>query len=242
MRKLLAIAISAAWLSSASPLLAVSLGEQFGNGAAHVGLHGGTLGAGVNAGYDFSNDLALRGLVNYFNLDYEKEKGGNEYDGELDLRSFGLVLDWHPFWGAFRMSGGAFLNDNQVSASTEGMALGIGMGEYDADLNFRMDFEKVAPYLGIGWTSGRGRSGLTFTADIGALFRSSPRVTASGRASGCEFAVSKDGNADVDCSGVPGVVEGELKSNLEQEHRELRDDLDKLNVYPVVSFGASYRF
>ena len=108
MRKLVAFAVSAAWLSSASPLSAASLGEQFGNGAAHVGLHGGTLGLGVNAGYDFSNDLAIRGLVNYFNLDFEKEKAGNKYDGELDLRSVGLVLDWHPFWGAFRVSAGPF--------------------------------------------------------------------------------------------------------------------------------------
>ena len=127
-RKLVAFAVSAAWLSSASPLSAASLGEQFGNGAAHVGLHGGTLGLGVNAGYDFSNDLAIRGLVNYFNLDFEKEKAGNEYDGELDLRSVGLVLDWHPFWGAFRLSGGAFLNNNQVSASAESVRAGLDIG------------------------------------------------------------------------------------------------------------------
>lgn len=242
MRKLVTIAISAAWLSFASPLLAVSLGERFGNGATHVGLHGGTLGVGVHAGYDFSNDLAIRGLVNYFNLDFDKEKAGNEYDGELDLRSLGLVVDWHPFWGAFRMSGGAFLNENQLSASTEGMDLGIGLREYDADLNFRMEFEKVAPYLGIGWTSGRGRSGLTFTADIGALFRSSPQVSLSGRTDDCEFTVSKDGNADVDCQGMLGVMAGELSSDLEQEHGELRDDLDKLKIYPVISLGLSYRF
>ena len=242
MRTLVTIAISAAWLSSASPLLAVSMGERFGNGATHAGLHSGTLGVGVHAGYDFSKDLALRGLINYFNLDFEKEKAGNEYEGELDLRSMGMVVDWHPFWGAFRMSGGAFLNGSRLSASTQGMALGIGEGEYDADLSFRMEFKKAAPYLGIGWTSGRGGDGLTFTTDIGALFRASPRISASGQADGCEFAVSRDGNADVDCEGAAGIVAGELSSNLEQEHRELRDALDKLKIYPVISIGLSYRF
>ena len=243
MRKLVTIAISAAWLSSASPLLAASLGERFGNGAAHVGLHGGTLGVGMYGGYDYSKDLAIRGLVNYFNLDFEKEKAGNEYDGELDLRSMGLVVDWHPFWGAFRMSGGVFLNDSRLSASTQGEALGIGGGNYKADLNFRMEFEKAAPYLGIGWTSGRGGDGLSFTADIGALFRGSPRVSASGRTDDCGFTVSKDGNADVDCrQGVAGVVAGELSGNLEQEHQELSDALDEFNIYPVISLGLSYRF
>ena len=242
MRKLMTIAISAAWLSSASPLLAASLGEQFGNGAAHVGLHGGTLGVGVNAGYDFSNDLAIRGLVNYFNLDFDKEKAGNEYEGELDLRSMGLVVDWHPFWGAFRMSGGAFLNDNRISASTEGMAINIGDHEYPADLSFRMEFEKVAPYLGVGWTSGRGGSGLTFTADIGLLFRSAPKVSASGRIEGCDFTISRGGDADVDCSQVPGVPEVPREMDLELEHDALHDDLDKMKVYPVISLGVAYRF
>ena len=242
MRRFMAVAISAALLSSAFPLMAASLGEKLGNGAAYAGLHGGTLGVGVNAGYDISNDLAIRGLVNYFNLDFDKKKAGNEYKGEVDLRSVGLVLDWHPFWGAFRVSGGAFLNDNRLSASTEGVDLGIGLGEYNADLNFRMDFAKTAPYLGIGWTSGRGRGGLGFTADIGALIRSAPRVSANGQAEGCEFAVSSDGAAEVDCSGIAGVVAGELRNNLEREHRELREDLDKLKFYPVVSLGVSYRF
>ena len=242
MRRFMAVAISAALISSAFPLMAASLGEKLGNGAAYAGLHGGTLGAGVHAGYDISNDLAIRGLVNYFNLDFDKEKAGNEYKGEVDLRSVGLVLDWHPFWGAFRVSGGAFLNDNRLSASTEGVDLGIGLGEYDADLNFRMDFAKTAPYLGIGWTSGRGRGGLGFSADIGALIRSAPRVSASGRADGCEFSVSSDGAAEVDCSGIARVVAGELRNDLEREHRELREDLDKLKVYPVVSLGVSYRF
>ena len=237
----MAIAISAASLSFAAPLTAATLEDTLGNGAAYVGLHGGTLGLGVNAGYDFSNDLAIRGLVNYFTLDFDKEKAGNKYEGELDLRSLGLVLDWHPFWGAFRVTGGGFLNRNRLSASTQGVDLGIGLGTYDADLNFQMDFEKAVPYVGIGWTSGRGRGGLAFTADIGALFRSSPRVSASGQANGCQFSVSRDGDADV-CPGVAGRVAGDLRSDLEREHEELLDDLDKLKVYPVVSLGVSYRF
>ena len=247
MRRLMAIAISAASLSFAAPLTAATLEDTLGNGAAYVGLHGGTLGLGVNAGYDFSNDLAIRGLVNYFTLDFDKEKAGNKYEGELDLRSLGLVLDWHPFWGAFRVTGGGFLNRNRLSASTQGMDLGIGLGTYDADLNFQMDFEKAVPYVGIGWTSGRGRGGLAFTADIGALFRSSPRVSASGRALGgaieCEFSVSRDGDAEVHCP--DGRVPDELLklgSNLQDEHQQLLDDLDKLKVYPVVSLGVSYRF
>ena len=243
MRRLIALATLAALLWSAFPLMAQSPGDELDEDAAHVGLHAGTLGLGVNAGYDFSQDFAIRGLVNYFNLDFDEDWAGNEYDGELNLRSLGLMLDWHPFWGAFRLSGGAFLNNNRLSASTQGVALGIGRGEYDADLDFRMKFEKAAPYLGIGWTTGRDEEGLAFSADFGALFRSSPRVSASGRAAGCDFEVSREGDAEVDCSsGVASEVADELRTDLQREHRELRDDLDELKVYPVLSVGASYRF
>ena len=242
MHRLIAITISAALLSVMTPLMADTMAERFPNGGAYAGLHAGTLGTGVNVGFDFSKDFALRGLYNHFNLDFDETEAGNEYDGKLRLRSLGLVLDWHPFWGAFRVSGGGFLNKNKLSASTEGVDLGIGAGKYDANLDLRMKFEPLAPYLGIGWTSGRGRSGLAFAFDVGALFRSSPHVSASGRAEGCDFSVSESGEAEVDCSGVSGVVAGELESNLEREHRELRDDLDVLQVYPVLSLGVSYRF
>jgi len=236
------IAIWAALLSATTPLMAANLADRIGNGTAFGGLHAGTLGPGLHVGYDFSRDFAIRGFYNYFNLDFDKEKAGNEYEGEMKLRSFGLVGDWHPFWGALRISGGAILNGNRLSASTEGMDLGIGLGEYDAELDLRMDFERLAPYLGIGWTTGRDRGGLSFNVDIGAVVRSTPRVSATGRAEGCGFSISTGGDAEVDCSGVVGVLAEELSSNLEREHRELRDDLDKLKIYPVVSLGVSYRF
>ncbi len=242
MRKLVVIAAAAAWLCSAPSLLAASLGVPFGKGATQVGLHGGTLGVGMNAGYDFSKDIAIRGLVNYLSMDFDEKRAGNRYSGDLDMRSVGLVLDWHPFWGAFRVSGGAFLNGDQIKASTQGVTLGIGGGTYDADLSFRMEFDRTAPYLGIGWTTGRERSGLSISADVGALFRGSTRVSASGQAQGCGFTVSRDGSADVDCEGVPGVVAEELGDDLEQEHRELRGALDSLKIYPVISLGLSYRF
>ena len=238
MRRLFAISMSAALLLAVTPLMAVTMAERFGSGAAFAGLHAGTLGPGVNAGYDFSKDLTLRGLYNHFNLDFDKKRVGKEYEGKMRLRSLGLLLDWHPFWGAFRVSGGGFLNNNTLSASTEGKLLKIGSHEYqNVELDFRMDFERLAPYLGIGWTSGRGRGGLSFTADVGALLRSAPKVSASGRADGCDFSISTGGDVVV-CSGDPGVA----ASDLEEEHEKLRDDLDKLKVYPVISLGVSYRF
>lgn len=242
MRRLSAISISAALLFATIPLQAAGLADRFGEGSTYAGMHGGTLGVGVNAGYDFSKDLGVRGLYNHFNLDFDREKAGNEYDGKLKLRSLGLLLDWHPFWGTFRVSSGGFLNYNRLSASTEGMDLGIGGREYDAELDFRMQFKRFAPYLGIGWTTGRGRAGLSFGADVGAFFLSTPRVSASGRADGCSFSVSEGGEVEVDCSGAAGIDADELRGDLEREHRELRNDLDKWEVYPVVSIGVSYRF
>ena len=242
MRRFLATAVTLGLLSTTLPLQAASLAERFRDGAVHAGVHGSTLGLGLNAGYDFSKDLGVRGLANYFNLDFDEKEAGNEYEGKLKLRSTGALFDWHPFWGAFRLTGGALLNNNALSASTKGTSLGIGGHRYDAELDLRVKFERIAPYLGIGWTTGRGRSGLSFSADLGALFRSSPRISATGRAGACDFAVSNSGAAEVACPDGSSVIVDELRRDLEEEHDQLMDDLDKFELYPVLSLGISYRF
>ena len=233
-------------LLSTTSLAAGTLGGRYTDGSLNAGLHGGTLGLGINGGYDFSKNLAVRGLYNHFDWDYDKRYAGNRYDGKLKLQSFGVAFDWHPFSGAFRLSAGAFLNNNELSASARSDDLVIGNAPYsDANLDLRMDFDTLTPYLGIGWASGRGQPGLGITLDAGAFFQGSPAVSASGRAGGCDFSISRRGSADADCPGpgpVAGTLESVLESDLESEHRELADDLDDFKLYPVLSLGLSYRF
>ena len=208
---------------------------------ARAGAHVSTLGPGVFAAWDVSNAFAVRGLVNYFTYDLDREEAGIEYEVDLQLQSFGLMLDWHAFRNGFRVSGGAFVNRNEFSAMAKDAEIEIGAHRYNGVLDALIDFSSVAPYLGLGWSSGRGRSGLSVGIEAGVLFHGAPKLSATGMVTtagvGCNFSISEDGKATV-CS----ELLGELKDDLEAEHRELGDDLDSFKLYPVVSLSLSYRF
>ena len=101
-----------------------------------------------------------------------------------------------------------------------------------------MDFNDLAPYLGVGWSSNRGSAGFGFGAEIGALYQGAPRLSASGKIGDCAFSVPKSGKAEV-CNAPPGTA---LAADLEKEHKELRKSLKNFTIYPVASVSIFYRF
>ena len=205
-----------------------------------AGVQVSTLGLGVFAAWDVSNTFAVRGMVNYFGQDLDRHEAGIEYEVDLQLQSVGLILDWHAFRNSFRLSGGAFLNQNEFSGMAEGSDIEIGENEYSGVINALVDFDSVAPYLSLGWSSGRGRSGLSFGIEAGVLFQGTPKLSASGMVTEdgitCDFSVSEAGQA----TACPAL--GVLKVDLEAEHRELNDELESYQLYPVLSLSVSYRF
>ena len=209
-------------------------------GQVQAGAHVGTLGAGVNVGLDISEKFAARALFSTWGLDYEETESGNEFKGDLDLQTIGLVTDWHPFASGFRVTGGAFLNNNEISAVATGKELEFGEGEYDGRFDLLLDFERFAPYLGAGWTSGPiGDPGFSFSVDAGLLYQRAPRISGSGTVgNNCSFSISRGGDATVqNCNDVEG-----LQADLELEHTDLADELKDFEWYPVLSIGVSYRF
>ena len=240
--------LAALLCSVASVTLGVARANPLeGMGPVQIGVHGGTLGLGVNAGLDISEKFAARGMFNTFGLDYEETESGNEYKGDLDLQSIGLVTDWHPFAGGFRVTGGLFLNNNEVSATATERDLDIGGTMYDGEISMLLDFESIAPYFGAGWTSGPiGEPGFSFSVDAGLLYQSTPRISGSGRLMGtgpqssCSFSLSTGGHATL--TGCSGADFAALEDDLESEHAELSGELEDFEWYPVLSIGVSYRF
>jgi len=51
---------------------------------------------------------------NYLNFDFDVKLSEIDYKMEPDFKNLTLLLDWHPFSGAFRLTGGFSLNDNTV--------------------------------------------------------------------------------------------------------------------------------
>jgi hypothetical protein len=201
------------------------------------GAHGGNLGWGVDLGYDVTQLLTVRLLTNRLGSNYNKTKAGISYKGDLMLQSFGLAFDWHLLGNGIRLTSAAYNNRNALSIGAKG-ELGLGDGHYSGNMDVEMDFNDLAPYLGVGWSSNRGSAGFGFGAEIGALFQGAPRLSASGKIGNCAFSVSKGGQAKV-CNAQTGTT---LAADLEKEHKELRKSLKNFTIYPVASVSIFYRF
>ncbi|MBI3899701.1 MAG: hypothetical protein HY308_15605 [Gammaproteobacteria bacterium] len=193
-----------------------------------LGVKAGTLGFGLEGIYSLSEQFNLRGGFNKYSHDGDEDASGIRYDGELDLQTAGLMLDWHPFSGTFRISIGIFNNQNEVTlTATPTSDQTIGGSTFTASeigtLSGKVEFKKTAPYLGIGWGNAVGKGNrFSFNFELGALFQGSADVT-----------LSSDGTLADDST---------YQAALRTEEQEAEDDLDDFKIYPVIAFGMSYRF
>lgn len=109
------------------------------------------------------------------------------------------------------------LNDTTVKASDLLTAEG------------QVKFGGFATYVGIGWGNATRTNGrLRYSFDIGMVFLGSPEV-------------------DLSVHGmIPDAVRpyagAELQAILAAEEKELEEEFDDLEIFPVVSFGLSYHF
>ncbi len=106
------------------------------------------------------------------------------YSGSLRLQSIPVLLDYYPFHGVFRITGGVMVNQNDMSVLASG-----GSGTYTINgdtytaqqvgtLTGKIAWRRVAPYLGIGWGSKAARhSGFSMGFDVGVLVTGCPQVT-----------------------------------------------------------------
>jgi len=194
----------------------------------------GTTGAGVHLTMPVLDNLNARVGVNAFSYSYDGSTSDVDYNFKLKMQTLDVLADYHPFAGSgFRVSGGLIYNGNKIEANARPNANGtytINGHTYAAStvgaLNGKMDFRKIAPYLGIGWGNAVAKeSKLSFTSDIGVMFQGS--ANASLTSSGCTASVAS-------CT--------QLASDLATENNKLNDKLSKFNLYPVVRVGMGYKF
>jgi len=188
-----------------------------------------TLGLGVEV--TKSMTTALNARVGFNTWSYNEnfsDNDGIEYEFNLELRSMSALLDWHPFNGGFRLSGGLFYNKNNITATAKPKSsYSIGNSTYTAaqigSVTANIDFKTMVPYLGIGWGNAVGkdkRLGIVF--DLGIVYQGSPDVSMQ----------------------ATGLVASDptFQADLAREEQELQNDVDEFKYYPVVSLGISYKF
>lgn len=203
-------------------LLFLGMGTAHATGNFGVGTKLGTTGIGLEGTFGMTEHVNLRASISGFNYSLDLEEEDIEYDGRLRLRNAGLLADWHPFSGGFRVSAGGFYNGNKFNGSASGQ-LDIGNSTYTADLDLGIDFRRFAPYLGLGYGNAVRSTGLSFAMDVGVMFAGSPRVGLEGELTGPD-----DSNG--------------FQDDLRRERQDLEDELDSYKYWPVLTIGLSYRF
>ncbi len=210
-------------------LLVASRNSFAKQGDISLALKGGTLGIGGEAGVALSDDLVLRGGVNYLKFDFDSTISDIDYTMEPEFKNGSLLLDWHPFSGSFRLTGGLYINGNEVNVdgTYRRDLLPTELQQYAglARVKGTVDFNSIAPYAGLGWNSNHGEKGWGLAFDIGVMFQGSPNVS--------DLHVE----APFDINGNP-----EVTRFLDEQKKAIEDDLDPFQYYPVASLTLSYNF
>lgn len=202
-----------------------------------VGGQVGTLGLGAELTVGLGPQVNARLGGHFGSYDDRRVADDIEYDATAEVRAGTALLDWHPGGGSFRLSGGAVFNGNEV----EGESLPPASGFYEigdvqvpvallGTLRGKVEWDSVAPYAGLGFGNPfGGDGGWSFGLDLGVIFQGEPQVTLT----------------PVFSPGSPldtPVGRALLRTQLDEEERNLEEEFSDFDLYPVVSFGVSYRF
>ncbi len=185
-----------------------------------IGVKAGTLGLGLEATTNivplFVN-MRLQG--NGFNYNTTITDTNVTYDAKLKLASVGLLADIYPFAGKFRVTGGAYYNGNKLTMNARSLGnVVIGGTTYtNPVVSSTVDFNKFAPYVGIGWGDAiSSGSPIGFSFELGVLYMGKPKTSII----------------------APSVS----AADIAVEKRKLDNSLKNLRFYPVASIGINYKF
>lgn len=160
-------------------------------GGVSAGLGVTSFGYALEGAYQLHPTLGLRGMImGGFSIDDTFDYEGASVNGTADLGGTAVVADYYPLANAWRMSGGLFFSNSDVSGSfTEGAVT------YDGKLAFEND---VAPMVTTGVRVG-SEAGWGLSGDIGVIV-SSLQVSSGNTDPTVQTAVN---NTNADLSDVP---------------------------------------
>jgi len=190
----------------------------------------GTLGMGLELTEGFSDRFAGRLGFNTFNYNTNATKSSVNYDLKLQLQTASALVDWYPMHGTFRATTGLYYNDNKFSlvGKPTGGVFTLGGQSFNAtdigSVNGTVTFNKVAPYIGLGWGSPTEQGkGWGLVSDFGVLVQGQPNTT-----------------LDATCTN-PAICT-QLQAQVTTERSNLQSSLSNFKLYPVATVGVSYQW
>lgn len=206
-----------------------------------VGVTAGTAGIGGQLTTSVLPFVNVRASIQGFSYNHSINEDGVDYDGKLKLFTYGGFVDVYPFIKGPRLSAGLIGNANKVrlkATCPDTCEVGdLTVNGDSAQVNGRLGFRNVSPYLGLGFTN--PMQGLPFYIgfDAGVMFhgKPKPRLLASGTGS----VTDSTGNTreNVDLANDPDV-----QAAIADEQANLAADIDQYKFYPVVQLSLGWRF
>ncbi|MGQ0701490.1 MAG: hypothetical protein ACT4PZ_24995 [Panacagrimonas sp.] len=206
-----------------------------------------TNGVGVDYTYAFNRHFDVRAGYDFGSLSRELNEGNLDYNAELKFSAARLLLNYKPFGGSFRLSGGLYSSGPQLDLDTskaDNFELDDRQYNGDGELVGGIDFGGAAPYVGLGW-GGATRSGFGVNFDLGVIFTGAPEVSLAMRSGFvCDAGANPNCNPATDGFPVNGdsPQAAEFNSSVEAERQELEDGVGSAKFWPVARLGLYYRF
>lgn len=219
------------------------------------GSHGPFSGLGADVkvglagiGFDVATPLApshlnLRGGATFFSYNLNETTSDNLIvAGTLKLQNSGIMLDWFPWAGRFRISGGVTVYNNKGLTGSisvpSGSSFTLGNDKYYAS----------GPVTGTGTFKLGGNSGgrvsfgtgnllpkkgrFTFQSELGIEFVSAPTVALAFSGNVCTSAQGANCESPTSISSNTTV-----QSDVASEQSKLQNDVNFVRFYPIVSIG-----
>ena len=155
-----------------------------------LGLRAGTMGPGAELMLPIGKKLTVRGGGTLFSITRSRTEKDDDieirFDGDVTWGGFRALLDVHPFGNSFRLTGGAYMDQREVTAT------GVPVSDFDLDgkiftsdklgsMTAAVSFDQsVSPYAGIGFGNATRGSRVGFLLDIGVLYQGSPSFDMTG--------------------------------------------------------------
>jgi hypothetical protein len=210
-----------------------------------VGAKISLLGIGGEAAVALTKRINVRGGFNFFNYSDTFNKDGINYGGQLAFRSAEAHLDLFPFAGAFHVSPGLLLyNDNHISATASvpgGQVFTLGGASYTSSAanpvagTGKLAFNKVAPSILVGFGNliPRNRRRFSLSTEFGIAYTGAPKASLALTGTACS-------NPAVIC--VNAGTDPTVQANVQSEVAKVNHDVSVLKIYPLASVGFAVNF
>lgn len=186
----------------------------------------GTLGVGLEVGTRWNDRWGARGSINGVAMRFVHHDRKSDLHNRLALLNAGGTLDYYPYEGDFRLSGGVRLSANRIEGRVRnahqkqrfnGGTLTVIVE--DPLTRYTVRQNALQPYLGIGYSKTINER-VTLDVDFGALYTGTPGLKVRSEAERFGF----------------------TERQIEREIDRARNRLSSYRFMPVVQLGFKIAF